>query len=173
MKKMIKVLAFAIAVLMLFASCSSMGRTGRVGMYPMRTIPVNSISELQSGSFEILGTVEGNGNVSVRNPEDGDTYSYGSLEFLEGDRMYYTIDIYSMDDPYEVALSNATAEMIKNAQELGAAFITFPSYTIDLVDGRVIAHIEAVAVKLVNPPAVEVVEDNSPIRIEVITSEAN
>ncbi len=168
-----KIIAMILIIGTLLVSCASYDRTGRPGMYPMRYIPVENIADLQSGSFEIIGMVTGSGNVNAEDPSDGDSLSYGSLEFMEGDRMYYTVDVYEMSDPYEVALSNAIAELIENAQKMGAAFVTFPSYTLKLSEGRVIANISAVAVRVVNPETPIIVENTSPLRVEVVFPEAN
>lgn len=148
--KRIRFVFICLAVMFLFASCTSI-RTGHVGMYPMRYIPVESVAELQSAGFEIIGTVSGTGNVSETDVNDGDTMKYGSLEFLDGDRMYYGVDVRDMSDPYYVALSNAIADMTEVAREVGAAFVTFPNYTIEVIDGRVIARISAIAVKVIEP----------------------
>ncbi len=149
-----KVFGLLLIVLSVFAfsSCSSSEEIGRLGMYPMRSIPVNGIEDLQSGSFEILGTVSGEGRVDVDDPSIGNTYGYGSLEVLDVDRMYFDIDEFLVDDSYFVSLSNAVNEMIKAARELDASFVTFPSYTIDLVDNEVVTVVTATAVKLINAP---------------------
>ncbi len=80
--------------------------------------------------------------------------------------MYFDVDEYYMDDPYFVSLSNAIAELIDEAKEVGASFVTFPNYTIEVVDGRVITEITAVAVALTEPMS----ESNTsqPIRVEVV-----
>lgn len=150
-----KVFGFLCVVLMIFliSSCSSTEEIGRIGMYPMRNIPVGSIEDLQSGSFEILGTVSGEGSVDVDDPSNGDTHGYGSLELLDADRMYFDINTFVVDDPYYISLSNAVNEMIKQAREMDASFVTFPSYTIDLVEDRVVSVVSATAVKLINAPS--------------------
>ena len=165
--KRIRFIFVCLAVVMLLASCIST-RTGRVGMYPMRYVPVDSVAELQAGSFEIVGTVTGTGNVSETDASDGDTMKYGSLEFLDGDRMYFGVDIRDMSDPYYVALSNAIAEMTDAAREVGAAFVTFPNYTIEVADGRVIAELSAVAVKVVEPA----ISESEPFRAEITLNES-
>ena len=165
MKRFGKLALVSVLLIVLLSSCMST-RTGHVGMYPMRYIPINSVEELQADGFTILGTVSGSGNVSEKDAGDGDTLRYGTQEILEGDRMYFDIDEYYMDDPYFVSLSNAIAELIDEAKEVGASFVTFPNYTIEVVDGRVITEITAVAVALTEP----ISESNSsqPIRVEVV-----
>ena len=157
MKKIVKVSVLAVVALFALASCASFNE-GAIGTFPMREIPVRSIEDLQSGSFEIIGTVTGTGNVNAKNPEDGDTLGYGSLEILDADRMYYGIDkMPNLEDPYAVSLANAIDAMIKNAREAGVAFVTFPSYTIQVEGGRIITTVSAVAVKIVDPSQVVVV----------------
>ena len=78
MKKIMKIAFVSLAALVLLASCSSFNGGG-IGTFPMRDIPVDSIEDLQSGSFEILGTVTGRGDVSAKNPSDGDTKGYDVL----------------------------------------------------------------------------------------------
>lgn len=56
-----------------------------------------------------------------------------------------------------VALANAVNEMIKNARSMGAAFVTFPSYTVEIIDGEAVATASAIAVKLIDYKAVPVV----------------
>ena len=63
----------------------------------------------------------------------------------------------NLEDPYAVSLANAIDDMIGNARELGAAFVTFPSYTIKVVDDRVVTEVSAIAVELVDPSQVVVV----------------
>lgn len=157
MKRIMKISVLALASLILLAGCSTFNE-GAIGSFPMRSIPVASISDLQSGSFEIIGTVTGTGNVDANDPSKGDTMGYGSLEMLDADRMYYGIDkMPNLEDPYAVSLANALDEMIKAARDEGAAFVTFPSYTIQVVDGRVITTASAVAVRLVDPSQVVVI----------------
>lgn len=165
----IRFFAVVMFIMMFMISCMST-RSGHVGMYPLRYVQVNSVAELQSAGFEIIGMVHGSGNVSIDDSSDGDTGKYGSLEFLEGDRMYYNVDVYDMSDPYFVALSNAIAEMTDSARADGAAFVTFPSYTIELIDGRVIADISAVAVKVINPDVV--ISEDKPIQAEITIIDA-
>lgn len=164
MKKILFVLV-SLIVLFGFTSCSSTEAPdyGYLGMFPMRDVPVANIDELQSGSFEVLGMVTGEANVSIEYPYDGDTQGYGSLEILDVDRMYFGVDLFSRKgQPYFIALSNAINEMTKNAREMGASFVTFPSYTLDLVDGRIHAVVSATAVKLVNPPEEVVINHSLP-----------
>ena len=157
MKKILKLAFVSLAALVLLASCSTFNEGG-IGTFPMRDIPVDSIEDLQSGSFEILGTVTGRGDVDAKNPSDGDTKGYGSLEVLDVDRMYFGIDkMPDLEDPYAVSLANAIHAMIKNAREMEASFVTFPSYTIEVVDGRVVTTVSAVAVKIVDPSQVVVI----------------
>lgn len=157
MKKIMKLAFVSLAALALLASCSTFNEGG-IGTFPMRDIPVDSIEDLQSGSFEILGTVTGRGDVDAKNPSDGDTKGYGSLEVLDVNRMYFGIDkMPDLEDPYAVSLANAIDDMIGNARELGAAFVTFPSYTIKVVDDRVITEVSAIAVEIVDPSQVVVV----------------
>ena len=118
---------------------------------------VNSLADLQSGSFEIIGTVSGEGRVDVDDVENGDSLGYGSLEVLDVDRMYYGLDWMVAEDPYAVSLANAINEMNKNARESGAAFVTFPSYTVEIIDGEAVATASAIAVKLIDYKAVPVV----------------
>ena len=88
----------------------------------------------------------------------GDSHSYGSLEVLDVDRMYYDIDrMPDPDDPYAVSLANAVADLIDQAREQGAAFVTFPSYSIRLEGGAVETTASAIAVRLVDPSPVVVV----------------
>ena len=142
MKKIVKVSVLAVVALFALASCASVNE-GAIGTFPMREIPVRSIEDLQSGSFEIIGTVTGTGNVNAKN---------------HADRMYYGIDkMPNLEDPYAVSLANAIDAMIKNAREAGAAFVTFPSYTIQVEGGRIITTVSAVAVKIVEPSQVVVV----------------
>lgn len=157
MKKIIKLTVLSVVCALLLASCSTFNE-GAIGTFPMRDIPVRSIEDLQSGSFEILGTVTGTGNVDGKDPEDGDSLGYGSLEVLDVDRMYFGIDkMPDLEDPYAVSLANAIHAMIKNAREMEASFVTFPSYTIEVVDGRVVTTVSAVAVKIVDPSQVVVI----------------
>ena len=107
MKKIIKLTVLSVVCALLLASCSTFNE-GAIGTFPMRDIPVRSIEDLQSGSFEILGTVTGTGNVDAKDPEDGDSLGYGSLEVLDVDRMYFGIDkMPDLEDPYAVSLANA------------------------------------------------------------------
>lgn len=123
-------------------------------MYPMRNIPVTTIEDLQSGSFEVLGTVRGEGCVDVDHPDRGNTHAYASLEVAEVARMYYESDEFTVNDSYFVSLSNAIHQMIENARELDASFIVFPSYTIEVVDYQVKTVVTATAIKLINAPGV-------------------
>ena len=161
MKKVLG-LVLIVSVLFAFLSCSSVQDTGRLGMYPMRDIPVVSIEDLQSGSFEILGVVKGEGCVSIDDPNDGNTYGYGSLEVMEVDRMYFSSDAFVISDPYFISQANAINAMIKEARALDATFVTFPSYTIDLVDGNIVTVVTATAVKLVNAPEAVVINNSYP-----------
>ena len=160
----IKTIILLAVIMILAVSCSSTDpdRVGNMGMFPMRYVPVADIEDLQSGSFEIIGTVTGSGNVSEKNPEDGDTFAYGSLEIMDADRMYFGIDKLNMADPFEVSLANAISELILNAREMGAAFVTFPSYTSQVVDGRVLTTVSAVAVGLVEAPREVVINRSLP-----------
>lgn len=155
-------LVLIVSVLIAFSSCSSVQDTGRLGMYPMRDIPVVSIEDLQSGSFEILGVVKGEGCVSIDDPNDGNTYGYGSFEVMEVDRMYFSSDAFVISDPYFISQANAINAMIKEARALDATFVTFPSYTIDLVDGNIVTVVTATAVKLVNAPEAVVINNSYP-----------
>ena len=149
------------AVMLLFVSCagtSTSGGGGAVGYFPVRSIAVDNIADLQSGSFEIIGTVTGKGRVSASDASVGDSHSYGSLEVLDVDRMYYDIDrMPDPDDPSAVSLANAVADLIDQAREQGAAFVTFPSYSIRLEGGAVETTASAIAVRLVDPSPVVVV----------------
>ena len=149
MKKVFGLLLIVLSVFA-FSSCSSSEEIGRLGMYPMRNIPVTTIEDLQSGSFEVLGTVRGEGCVDVDHP----THAYASLEVAEVARMYYESDEFTVDDSYFVSLSNAIHQMIENARELDASFIVFPSYTIEVVDYQVKTVVTATAIKLINAPGV-------------------
>ena len=164
MKKTIKTIILLAVIMILAVSCSSTDpdRVGNMGMFPMRYVPVADIEDLQSGSFEIIGTVTGSGNVSEKNPEDGDTFAYGSLVIMDADRMYFGIDKLNMADPFEVSLANAISELILNAREMGAALVTFPSYTSQVVDGRVLTTVSAVAVGLVEAPREVVINRSLP-----------
>ena len=156
MKKRI-IVAAMIAALVMLASCSTAEeqRIGAMGSYPMREVPMTGIADLQSGSFEVIGMVEGHGSVSVADSRDGDSEGYGSLEVLDVDRMYYGLDYMDLEDPYAVSLANALNDLGKNARALEAAFLTFPSYTVEVVDGRIETTASAIAVKLVNAAPVE------------------
>lgn len=143
--------ALAALALVLLSSCATAEepRVGAMGFFPVRDIPVTSLAELQSDSFEIMGTVEGHGSVSIRNTYNGDSRGYGTLEMLDVDRMYFGIDYMNLENPYAVSLANAINDLNKNARAMGAAFVVFPSYTVELVDCNVVTTASAVAVKLV------------------------
>ena len=153
------------ALLLLLPSCQSIEPMEEdeyeypdAGMFPQRYIPVTSLEDFDNDHLVILGMVEGFGDVSADNPKDGDTGAYGTLENQEDARMYYTPDAFDARDPGAVAMANAVSEMIENAREKGAAFLTFPSYTIQTQDGRVKARATAIAVGLIEPveePAAE------------------
>ena len=160
MRTRIVFVALLAATLVMLASCSSTveeTRMGAMGYFPVREVEVNSLADLQSGSFEIIGTVSGVGRVDVDDAERGDSMGYGSLEVLDVDRMYYGLDWMVTEDPCTVALANAVNEMIKNARSMGAAFVTFPSYTVEIIDGEAVATASAIAVKLIDYKAVPVV----------------
>ena len=93
-------------------------------------------------------------------------WGYGSLEVLDVDRMYYGLDWMVAEDPYAVSLANAVNEMNKNAREIGAAFVTFPSYTVEVIDGEVVTTASAVAVKLVDYKAEPVVEEVPTVAVD-------
>ena len=162
MRKKIVFVALLAATLVMLSSCSSTveeTRMGAMGYFPVREVEVNSLADLQSGSFEIIGTVSGEGRVDVDDVENGDSMGYGSLEVLDVDRMYYGLDWMVAEDPYAVSLANAINEMNKNAREMGAAFVTFPSYTVEVIGGEVVTTASAVAVKLVDHEVAPVVEE--------------
>lgn len=122
---------------------------GGEGMFPMRSIEVKSIDDLGSGSFRILGTVEGKGDVDAFDPSDGDTFRYGTLELDESARMYYPVDM-AKADAYGISLKNAVHELIVDARSVGATFLTFPNYTVDYTpEGRIVTIVNAVAVQIV------------------------
>lgn len=155
----LSILILAVLVVFLVSSCASSDVEGRLGMYPMRDVPVTTIEDLQSGSFEVLGTVRGEGCVDINHPERGNTHAYGSLEVAEVSRMYYESDEFATDDSYFISLSNAIHDMIENAREIDASFIVFPSYTIEVEDYQVKSVVTATAVKLINPVPTTTVED--------------
>ena len=154
MRKVLIVFSVILIAITLSSCCSTEPETGRLGMYPMRNIPVTTIEDLQSGSFEVLGTVRGVGCVDVDHPDRGNTHAYASLEVAEVARMYYESDEFTVNDSYFVSLSNAIHQMIENARELDASFIVFPSYTIEVVDYQVKTVVTATAIKLINAPGV-------------------
>ena len=174
MRKRIVFVALLVATLVMLASCSSTveeTRMGAMGYFSVREVEVNSLADLQSGSlqsgsFEIIGTVSGEGRVDVDDVENGDSLGYGSLEVLDVDRMYYGLDWMVAEDPYAVSLANAVNEMNKNAREIGAAFVTFPSYTVEVIDGEVVTTASAVAVKLVDYKAEPVVEEVPTVAVD-------
>ena len=160
MRKRIVFVALLAATLVMLASCSSTveeTRMGAMGYFPVREVEVTSLADLQSGSFEVIGTVSGVGRVDVDDAERGDSMGYGSLEVLDVDRMYYGLDWMVAEDPYAVSLANAVNEMINNARSMGAAFVTFPSYTVEIIDGEAVATASAIAVKLIDCKVVPVV----------------
>ena len=57
--------------------------------------------------------------------------------------------------------------MNKNAREMGAAFVTFPSYTVEVIDGEVVTTASAVAVKLVDYKAEPVVESEADYTVKL------
>lgn len=123
--------------------------TGGEGMFPMRSIEVTSIDDLRSGSFRILGTVEGKGDVDAYDPNDGDTFRYGTLELDESARMYYPVDM-AKTDAYGISLKNAVHELIVDARSVGATFLTFPNYTVEYTpEDRIVTIVNAVAVQIV------------------------
>ena len=172
MRKRIVFVALLAATLVMLASCSSTveeTRMGAMGYFPVREVEVTSLADLQSGSFEVIGTVSGVGRVDVDDVDDaerGDSMGYGSLEVLDVDRMYYGLDWMVAEDPYAVSLANAINEMNKNAREMGAAFVTFPSYTVEVIDGEVVTTASAVAVKLVDYKAEPVVEEVPTVAVD-------
>ena len=91
---------------------------------------------------------------------------YGSLEVLDVDRMYYGLDWMVAEDPYAVSLANAINEMNKNARSMGAAFVTFPSYTVEVIGGEVVTTASAVAVKLVDHEVAPVVEEVPTVAVD-------
>ena len=80
--------------------------------------------------------------------------------------MYYGLDWMVAEDPYAVSLANAINEMNKNARERGAAFVTFPSYTVEVIDGEVVTTASAVAVKLVDHEVAPVVEEVPTVAVD-------
>ena len=68
MRKRIVFVALLAATLVMLASCSSTveeTRMGAMGYFPVREVEVTSLADLQSGSFEVIGTVSGVGRVDV------------------------------------------------------------------------------------------------------------
>ncbi len=160
MRKRIVFVALLAATLVMLASCSSTvdePRMGAMGYFPVREVEVMGLDDLQSGSFEVIGTVIGEGSVDADHADVGDSMGYGSLEVMDVDRMYYGLDWMVTEDPCTVALANAVNEMIKNARSMGAAFVTFPSYTVEIIDGEAVATASAIAVKLIDCKVVPVV----------------
>ena len=76
--------------------------------------------------------------------------------------MYFSSDAFVISDPYFISQANAINAMIKEARALDATFVTFPSYTIDLVDGNIVTVVTATAVKLVNAPEAVVINNSYP-----------
>lgn len=125
---------------------------GGESMMATRSLMVLQPSDLESGIYNVIGTVEGKGRINADNPEDGDSHMYGRLTEEEVD----SVDYVSIEgtDPYAVSLSNAIADMIQNAWAEDAAFVVFPSYVVKFTEDRYIeTTVRAVAVGINPTPA--------------------
>lgn len=137
--------------------------SGGEGSFPLRSIDITSLEDLERSNIEILGIVRGRGDVSAHEPSDGDSLSYGILE-TEMDS-FGLIGMASLN-PYEISLKNAVHAMILECRRLGASFVIFPNYTVEYVclpDGRdrIITTMEATAVRLLEGKAGKTIEEPS------------
>lgn len=122
---------------------------GGESMMATRSLMVLQPSDLESGIYNVIGTVEGKGRINADNPEDGDSHMYGRLTEAEVN----SVDSVSIEgtDPYAVSLSNAIADMIQNAWAEDAAFVVFPSYVVRFTEDRYIETIVRAVAVGINP----------------------
>lgn len=137
-------LALVLFSLSLMMSCRSV-QTGSVTNFPAIT---PAIAPLTADSYDIKGRVTGFGEVALDDPSNGDTFRYGLLTPTEST----PIDISSISyNAYDVAVANATYDMIAQGQAMDADFLLFPTYTVENTqDGKLRVRASAVAASVID-----------------------
>ena len=160
MKKLsLLLIAFAI-IICTFSSCATESDRIEATSIPVRNI---SIGELDPSRFKVIGNVTGTGTYLVNSKStEQESYESGKMGILTGNEIDYFEqatgnDYYSNDDivqwsndPFQMALNKALYEMRTKASNLGAHFLTFPSYTVQITEDHVQVNVKAVAVMLLD-----------------------
>lgn len=159
MKKLRKFLFLLLAIVpVIFVSCASSSGTviyppNRFeGILPYRHMEVGeSIS--QDMRSVTAGTITGEATVALY-PDmygvfKGDSGKYASLSYPEEESWFLGI-LETSPEGFNVALSNATAEMLGKMQELGASYVIFPSFSVDLKDDYITVKTTATACKVIS-----------------------
>ncbi|MEL3908213.1 MAG: hypothetical protein P1P64_04270 [Treponemataceae bacterium] len=118
---------FVVLVVLAFSSCVSAAQS-----YDINRVRYSEpeISDISIDNYEVLGRISGIGTVTNKKLFDGsfegDTKKYGSLDMR--DSIYFNVSNVKellFETPYDVALANATYQLIEKANELKADTILF------------------------------------------------
>ena len=160
MKKLSLLFIIFAIIICTFSSCATESDRIEATSIPFRNI---SVDDLDSSHFRIIGNVTGTGTYLFKSQStEQENYKYGKMGIVSEDEINYFVqatanDYYSNDElvqwsnePFQAALNTALYDMQTKAIGLGAHFLVFPSYDVQITEDHVMVNVRAVAVMLLD-----------------------